>query len=108
MSPPEVSEKLLQVLMPIEGGVCLRLKVGPGSSRSKIAGLLGDRLKVLIAAPPEDGKANKAICQLFAKKFSLPKRNIMVVKGTTNPLKTVQLDGLSVEKALAVLQSCIK
>lgn len=107
MLPPEFSKELLKVLSPIEDGVYLHLKVVPGASRSKIAGLLGDRLKVRIAAPPEAGKANKAICQLLAKKFSLTKRDVTVVRGTTNPLKTVQLTGLSVEKALAVLQSCI-
>ena len=108
MLPPEVSKEIMKVLSSTKGGVCLHLKVVPGASRSKIAGLLGDRVKVLVAAPPEDGKANKAICQLLAKNFSLPKRDVTVVRGTTNPLKTVQLEGLSVEKALAVLQSCIK
>jgi len=39
----------------------------PGASRSGIAGVLGDRLKVRISAPPEAGKANDAICELIAQ-----------------------------------------
>ncbi|MFG0249049.1 MAG: DUF167 domain-containing protein [Phycisphaeraceae bacterium JB051] len=97
-----------QFCEPAADGVLLHIKVVPGASRSKIAGVLGDRLKVLIAAPPEDGKANKAICQLFGKIFSIPKRDVAVVKGTTNPIKTVQLSGLEVCKAVDVLQMLLK
>ncbi len=97
-----------QFCEPSTDGVLLHIKVVPGASRSKIAGVLGDRLKVLIAAPPEDGKANKAICQLLGKIFSVPKRDVAVVKGTTNPIKTVQLSGLEVCKAVDVLQMLLK
>jgi uncharacterized protein (TIGR00251 family) len=106
--PPEVSQAIRGLLQPSSDGIQLHLKVVPGASRTKIAGILGDRLKVQVAAPPEAGKANKAICDLLAKNFSLPPRDVSVVKGTTNPLKTVQLSGLSVEKALVVLQSILK
>lgn len=102
--PPEVSQEIRNLLVASDQGVHLQIKAVPGASRSKIAGILGDRLKVAIAAPPEGGKANKAICQLLATTFSLPVRDVQVVRGTTNPHKTVQLSGLSVEKALVVLQ----
>lgn len=93
-----------QIVSSVDGGVCLHLKAVPGASRTKIAGVLGDRLKVQVAAPPEGGKANQAICDLLAKTFSLPKRDVSVIKGTTNPQKTVQLSGLDVAKVIAVLQ----
>src|SRR5688500_13727470 len=41
-------------------GVEIRLKAVPGARRSQIAGVLGDRLKLRIAAPPADGQANRA------------------------------------------------
>jgi uncharacterized protein (TIGR00251 family) len=47
-------------------GLELRLKVVPGASRSAVVGPLGERLKVRIAAPPEGGKANQAVCALLA------------------------------------------
>ncbi|MBL4702640.1 MAG: DUF167 domain-containing protein [Phycisphaeraceae bacterium] len=107
MSPPEVSQEIGRVVSLIQGRVCLQLKVVPGASRTKITGLLGDRLKVTVAAPPEDGKANKVICQLLAKKFSVTNRDVTVVRGTANPFKTVQLSGLTYEQAVVILQSIL-
>jgi uncharacterized protein (TIGR00251 family) len=48
-------------------GLVLRLKVVPGASRSQLAGVLGDRLKLRIAAPPEAGKANVAVLALLGQ-----------------------------------------
>jgi uncharacterized protein (TIGR00251 family) len=48
-------------------GLVLRLKVVPGASRSQLAGVLGDRLKLRIAAPPEAGKANAAVLALLGQ-----------------------------------------
>ena len=46
-----------------DGAWLIRVKAVPGASRDEIAGPLGDRLKIRIAAPPEGGKANKAIAK---------------------------------------------
>lgn len=50
----------------VPGGIELRLKVVPGASRERIAGPLGDRLKLRVAAPAEGGKANRAAVELLA------------------------------------------
>ncbi|HAI14638.1 MAG TPA: DUF167 domain-containing protein [Phycisphaerales bacterium] len=89
-------------------GVLLQVKAVPCASRTRIAGVLGDRLKVQVAAAPEGGKANKAICKLLAKTFSLPPREVCVIRGTTNPHKTVQLSGLDLNKVIAVLQMILQ
>ena len=73
----------------------IRLKAVPGASRDSIAGVLGDRLKVRISAPPEGGKANKAICKLFAKALGIKPANIEIIAGHTNPEKTIQITSLS-------------
>ena len=54
-----------------DGGVIFKVKVVPGSSRTVIAGVLGGMLKVKIAAPPEKGKANKALIDFLAGKLGL-------------------------------------
>jgi uncharacterized protein (TIGR00251 family) len=41
--------------------------VVPGSSRSTIDGLHGDRLKVRVAAPPEEGRANEEVARLLGE-----------------------------------------
>lgn len=78
-----------------DGGTLVRVKVVPGASRSRIAGLLGDRLRVQIAAPPERGKANAALLALFAKQLELRPGELRVVQGQTNPQKTVHIPHLA-------------
>ncbi len=74
-----------------DGGAVIRVKAVPGASRDQIAGVLGDRLKVKVAAPPEGGKANKAICALIAKALGVKTAQVEIVSGATNPEKIVRI-----------------
>ncbi len=71
--------------------ILLPIKAVPGASSSKVAGMLGDRLKVRIAAAPEHGKANKAICALIAKSLNIKPAMIEVASGHTNPEKILRI-----------------
>lgn len=73
--------------------VLLRLKVVPGASRSQVAGLLGDRLKVRVAAPPEAGKANAAVLALLANALGVKASSLSIESGGTNPEKVVRVTG---------------
>ena len=81
----------------------LHIKAVPGARRDEISGPLGDRLKVRISAPPEDGRANKAICALIAKTLGLRPSAVTLVRGQTNPEKTLRVAGLSADAAAALL-----
>ncbi len=70
------------------------VKVVPGSRKSEIAGRYGDRLKVKVAAPPEDGRANAAVCELLASDLGLPARSVSVISGHASPQKTIRMTGL--------------
>lgn len=76
-------------------GVRMRIKVVPGASRSKVAGLLGDRLKIAVQAPPEGGKANQAVCKLLATLLDVPPRDVVVIAGHTQPQKTIEVLAVS-------------
>jgi len=78
--------------------ILIRIKAVPGASRDSIAGLLGDRLKVRTSAPPEGGKANKAICKLLAKSLGIKPALVTMHAGLTNPEKTVQIRGCTIEE----------
>lgn len=85
-------------------GTLIAVKVVPGASRSRIAGPHGDALKVQVAAPPERGRANEAVCDLLAEALGVPRRAVSVVRGETSPVKTIRVDGLApgeVERRLA-------
>jgi uncharacterized protein (TIGR00251 family) len=67
--------------------------VVPGASRSGIAGVLGDRLKVRVAAPPEGGKANRALVELLSRWLGV--RDVEIVAGHSSAEKIVRVTGLA-------------
>lgn len=71
--------------------VLLRVKVVPGARSEAIAGMLGDRLKVRVSAPPEDGKANAALCRLLARALELPARRVSIESGHGAREKTIRV-----------------
>ncbi len=73
--------------------VDIRLKVVPGSRKDEIVGAYGDRLKLKVAAPPEDGKANAAVCRLLAAALGISPRDVQIVSGATNPEKVARVAG---------------
>lgn len=90
------------------GGVQLRVKVVPGASRSRVAGVLGDRLKVLVSAPPEAGKANRAVCELLAQTLGVRASDLRVIDGATQPRKTIEIAGVTTCDAAERLAGCMK
>ncbi len=82
---------------PVEGGVRLLVKVVPGASRNEIAGVLGERLKVRVNAPPEGGKANEAVMALIAEVLGVGVRSVQIESGHTRPEKVVRILGVSVD-----------
>ncbi len=86
-----------------EGDLLLRIKVVPGSSRDAIAGMLGDRLKVKVAAAPEAGKANAAVCELIADALGIKARDVTIESGHTAPEKTLRVKGVDLPTAQRLL-----
>jgi len=78
------------------------IKAVPGSRKDQIVGLLGDRLKVKVSAPPEGGKANRAICDLLAEALGVRPRDVAVVSGVASPEKTVRVQGVRADVVRAL------
>jgi uncharacterized protein len=76
----------------------IRLKVVPGSRKDEIVGTHGDRLKIKVAAPPENGKANESVCALIARKLSVPVRAIAVIAGASSAEKIIRIDGVALSE----------
>ena len=76
-------------------GVLLRCLIQPQASRDEIVGLQDDRLKIRIAAPPVDGKANAQLIRFLAGHFNLPRAQIEVLRGESGKRKTVKLHQLT-------------
>jgi len=88
-------------------GTRLRVKVVPGASRTKVVGVLGDRLKVAVAALPEGGRANQAVCELLAGLFGVGKKEVVVESGHAQPQKTIAVIGLTSCKAAEILKAAV-
>lgn len=81
------------------------VKVVPGASRTRIAGRLGDAIKIQVSAAPEKGKANAAVIDLLAETLGIHRNQIELVSGQTQPRKTFRilgLDQIAVNTRLAV------
>ncbi len=75
----------------------LALKVSPGARKNEILGWendypqVGRVLRLKIAAPPVEGKANKEIVLFLAKLLKVSKSSIELVHGTSGRIKLVEI-----------------
>ena len=69
----------------------LQIKVIPSSSKDCIAGWLEDTLKIKVKAPPDKGKANKAVIKVLEKHLNLAKNSIEIVNGSTSSKKIIKI-----------------
>ncbi len=79
-------------LKPHKLGSLLHIYVQPGSSRSEIAGIHGDRLKIRIKALPKDGEANQAIIEWISEKLGLSQSRVHLIKGKSSRQKDLVVE----------------
>lgn len=89
----------------VEGGSALAVKVVPGASRDRLAGVLGEALKIATSAPPEKGKANAAVAAALAKAIGVDRRDVTLLSGQTNPRKEFRIAGLTAVELRSRLQA---
>ena len=71
----------------------LALHVQAGAKRTEVAGTHGDAIKVRLAAPPVEGKANAALLRFLADEFGVPLRSVTLLHGETSRAKQVRIAG---------------
>lgn len=65
-------------------GWLITVHAQPGAKKNAVAGLHGETLKIRVAAPPVEGKANQALIAFVAKALCVPRRAVSVVKGESS------------------------
>jgi uncharacterized protein (TIGR00251 family) len=89
----------------IDNGVVFTVKIVPGGkSQTRICGLFGEMLKIKISAPPEKGKANQCLIDSLAEQLGVKRNAVNIISGSTNPVKRVQILGISPEMLLHKLK----
>lgn len=77
-----------------EGGVVLSLHVQPGARKTEVAGRYGDALKIRLAAPPVDGKANEALIGFLAASLDVPRKSVTLLSGASARTKRLRVSGV--------------
>jgi len=92
-----------QSIREFDGGVLFVAKVVPGSSRTIVSGLLDGMVKFKISAAPQKGKANQCLIEFLSKQLGVKRKAVSIISGQTNPVKQVQVLGISSETLLEKL-----
>ena len=87
----------------VEETIYIDIKAVPWASKTEIVGIASHRLRIRIAAAPEDGKANAELISFLAKKTACPKRSIRLVSGEKGRLKTIQMPKEALESLISLV-----
>jgi len=78
-------------------GVTVMVKVRPRSRRPGVEGVQesasGPRLRIAVAEPAEDGKANRAVCAMLARALAQPRSAVRIVSGASHREKLLAVTG---------------
>jgi uncharacterized protein len=101
----EVPSPAVRVLP--DHALTVSLHVQPGAKRTEFVGLHGDALKMRLAAPPVDGKANACLVAFLADFMRVPKAAVSLLHGESSRQKLVRINGAEAEAVVRLIaQAC--
>ena len=71
--------------------LCITLHVLPNARRTEIAGKHGESLKVRVAAPALEGRANALLIEFLRRKLDLPASRVIIRRGARGRRKSVEI-----------------
>lgn len=88
-----------------EGGIELRVRVNPRSSRRCFRGIEGGALRFDLNSPPVEGAANRELADLLAEMLGVPRGKVRILRGEKSRDKLLGIDGIDEETLRAALQA---
>lgn len=85
-----------------DGTVTLRVHAQPGAKRSEVAGLHGAAVRIRIAAPALEDRANAALVEFLSEKFGVRRRDVHLVSGDRSREKRFEIRGSRLAPAQAL------
>ncbi len=70
-------------------GVRLQIQAQPGAKHTEVAGLYGNCLKLRLASPPVEGKANECLIEFLAERLGVKRAQIKITRGLSSRRKNV-------------------
>jgi uncharacterized protein (TIGR00251 family) len=87
---------------PARGTIVIAVHVQPQARRTEVAGLHGDSLKIRLAAPPLDNRANEALVAFVAERFGVARRDVTLLAGDKSREKRLEVRASSVDPEIAL------
>jgi uncharacterized protein (TIGR00251 family) len=87
-------------------GWVLPVRAQPGARKAGVLGEQAGALKLAVTAPPEDGRANRALTELLRDLLGVKRSQVALLSGTTNRDKKFLIEGLTrpeLETRIAIL-----
>ena len=81
-----------------DGSVTFKVRVQPRASRTELGGEYEGSLKLRLAAPPVDGKANEACRRFLAGLLDVPLNAVEIVSGESSRDKRIKVRGVTAEQ----------
>lgn len=83
-----------------DGAVTFRVRVSVRARRNVVEGVTEGALRVRLAAPPVEGKANEALCRLLAERLKITRSAVRIVGGEHSRLKRMEVRGVGLDRIL--------
>ena len=80
-----------------DGTIVLAVHAQPGAKRTGISGLHGEALKVRVAAPALEDRANEALIEFLAQRFGVARRDVTLVSGAKSREKRFEIRGSAMD-----------
>ena len=85
-----------------EGAVVIRVHAQPGARRTEVSGLHGDSVKIRVAAPALEDRANEALLDFVAGRFGVARREVRLLSGEKSREKRVEIRASAMAPAAAL------
>ena len=92
-------------LVAVTGGVRLAIFAKPRAKATEIRGVRDGAVEIALAAAPVDGAANEELIRFLAEVMGVPKRDVVLLAGEGGKQKRVEVRGVSIDEARAMLRS---
>ncbi len=94
----------MPVITQTSSGIRIAVQVQPRASKTEVAGLHGEAVRIRLAAPPVDGAANDALVRFLSDLLGVPRSAVTISSGLSARRKTVLVAGLGVADATRLLK----
>ena len=86
-----------------DNAVTIRIRVQPRASRTEIVGEYAGAIKLRVAAPPVDGKANEECRRFLAKLLKVSATSVEIISGESSRDKLIRIQNMSAARVLEAL-----